>query len=269
VNETAPPSRPVARPRTPLVVGALIAIAGVAAGLALARRGDGTREDAARSAPPASVSPAPAAFAEAPPALSVAPPASPASLAPSAPPAVALPAAALPALPARPALAPSAGVAAAPSAADRGVTSLSRTAASASAPSKRPLPGGFSDPTDRNGPVLWKVQDRHVRLFTRLVSNDSNVADPVVRNAIEWSSWEYLRCYERLLAGAKDLPEGTVVVVFDILNQLPRHAALVSSTIESPAFNDCVVRTLIGQTINAAGPDGRGHVVHAFRFVPN
>jgi hypothetical protein len=146
----------------------------------------------------------------------------------------------------------------------------SPAASSATSPKPRaPLPGGFSDPTDRNGPVTWKVQDRHVRLFVRLASNESNVADAVVRKAIEWSSWEYLRCYERVFGGAKDLPEGTLSVGFDILDQLPRHAKLVSSTFESATFNDCVVRTLVGQTINAAGPDGKGHAVEGFRFVPN
>jgi serine/threonine-protein kinase len=150
-------------------------------------------------------------------------------------------------------------------------SSLATAAPSASAPPKprAALPGGFSDPTDRNGAVTTKVQDRHVRLFVRLVSNESNVADAVVRKAIEWSSWEYLRCYERIFHGAKDLPEGTLSVGFDILDQLPRHAKLVSSTFESAAFNDCVVRTLVGQTINAAGPDGKGHAVEGFRFVPN
>jgi hypothetical protein len=108
-----------------------------------------------------------------------------------------------------------------------------------------------------------------VRLFARLVSNETNVQDGVVREAIEHSSWEYLRCYERLFAAAKDMPEGIVTVGYDILDQLPRHAALVSSTFESASFNDCVVGTLVGQTINAAGPDGKGHAVHAFRFVPN
>jgi hypothetical protein len=29
------------------------------------------------------------------------------------------------------------------------------------------------------------------------------------------------------------------------------------------------VRTLIGHTFNAAGPDGRGHAVFGLRFVPN
>jgi hypothetical protein len=139
--------------------------------------------------------------------------------------------------------------------------------ASASAP-KRTIAGGFADPSDRNGAVTWKVQDHHVRLFTRLVSNDTNVADAVLKKAIEWSSWEYLRCYERFFGGAKDMPEGVVTVGYDVLDQLPRHGVLVSSTISSDSFNDCVVRTLIGQTINAAGPDGKGHAVHAFRFVP-
>lgn len=117
--------------------------------------------------------------------------------------------------------------------------------------------------------MTWKVQDRHVRLFVRLVSNESNVTDGVVRRAIEWSSWEYLRCYERAFGTSKEMPEGVVTVGFDILDQLPRHAKLVSSTIASDSFNDCVVRMLLGRTINAAGPDGKGHAVEAFKFVPN
>ena len=129
-------------------------------------------------------------------------------------------------------------------------------------------PGGFTDPTDRGSAVIWKVQGRHVRLFTRLVSNESNVADLVVRNAVDWNSWEYARCYESVFGGAKSFPEGIVTVAFDILDQLPRHATLASSTVESARFNECVAQTLVGQTINAAGPDGAGHVTYAFRFVP-
>ena len=117
--------------------------------------------------------------------------------------------------------------------------------------------------------MTWKVQDGHVRLFVKLVSNDSNVSDAVVRKAIEWNSWQYLRCYERFFGSLKEMPEGVVTVGFDILDQLPRHAKLVSSTIASDRFNECVVGTLVGQTINAAGPDGKGHVVEAFKFVPN
>ncbi len=158
------------------------------------------------------------------------------------------------------------------SARKQAAASASATAPSPLAPSAKPraaLPGGFSDPTDRNGAVTWKVQDRHVRLFVRLVSNESNVTDGVVRRAIEWSSWEYLRCYERAFGTSKEMPEGVVTVGFDILDQLPRHAKLVSSTIASDSFNDCVVRMLLGRTINAAGPDGKGHAVEAFKFVPN
>jgi serine/threonine protein kinase len=123
--------------------------------------------------------------------------------------------------------------------------------------------------TEPKAGAVWKVGDHQVRLVARLVSNQSNVSDAVVRKAVEWDSWEYLRCYEHILGGLKDLPDGTVTVGFDILEQLPRHAALQSSTISSSQFNDCVVHTLLGQTINAAGPDGAGHVVYAFRFVPN
>jgi hypothetical protein len=112
------------------------------------------------------------------------------------------------------------------------------------------------------------VRDQRVRLLSRLVANQSNVADAVVRKAVDWDAWQYLRCYERVFGGAKDFEEGTVTIGFDILDQLPRHAQLQSSTFESKSFNDCVVGTLVGQTINAAGPDGKGHVVYAFRFVP-
>ncbi len=138
-----------------------------------------------------------------------------------------------------------------------------------SSPKPRVLASGFSDPTDRNGPVQWKVQDRSVRLLTRLVSNESNVRDAEVRRAMEWSSWGYLRCYEHAFKAAKDLPEGVVTIEFDFFDQLPRNAKIVSSTIASPTLNECVRSTLVGQTFNAAGPEGKGHAALAFRFVPN
>ena len=67
---------------------------------------------------------------------------------------------------------------------------------------------------------MWKVQGRQIRLFTKMIANESNVADAVVKKAIEWSSWHYLRCYETHFGGAKDLVEGTVTVSFEILDQL-------------------------------------------------
>jgi serine/threonine-protein kinase len=134
-----------------------------------------------------------------------------------------------------------------------------------------PLRDGFGDPNDgtreERGGRLWKVQERHVRLFTRLVSNGSNVADSVVRGAVDWSSWHFLQCYEHVFGAAKDMPGGTVTVSFDILDQLPQHAALGGSTFSSVPMDRCVVSTLQGQTINAAGATGKGHVVYAFKFV--
>ncbi|HSO36942.1 MAG TPA: serine/threonine-protein kinase [Labilithrix sp.] len=239
--------RPAAPPagRGAIVVGGVIALLGIGAGVVLSRADRATHVELTSSPAAPSVSaPAPALAA---PSVSA-----PASAAVSASASASAPA--------------SAAVSASPPPVP---ASAAPRASASAAPPRKTLPGGFSDPSDRAGAVTWKVQDRHVRLFTRLVSNESNVTDAVVRKAVEWSSWEYLRCYERAFAAAKDLPEGSVSVGFDILDQLPRHATLVSSTIESATFNDCVVRTLVGQTINAAGPDGKGHVVHAFRFVPN
>lgn len=116
--------------------------------------------------------------------------------------------------------------------------------------------------------VLWTVGDhRHVSLLAHLVSNESNVADSVVKSAVEYEAWEYLLCY-RPLAGLKVLPGGTVIIGFDIVNQLPQHARLQSSSVPNASFNQCVLRTLLSQTINAAGPSGAGHVVYAFHFVP-
>jgi serine/threonine protein kinase len=136
------------------------------------------------------------------------------------------------------------------------------------------LSDGFSNPHDGarqdddiDAPRQTTVQGHRVRLFTRIVSNGSNVADAVVRSAIDFSSWEYDRCYEQAFRGAKDLTGGTVTVGFDILDQLPRHATLQSSTFGGTVMTPCVVQTLAGQTINAAGRDGAGHVVYGFRFV--
>jgi len=132
---------------------------------------------------------------------------------------------------------------------------------------------GFADPADgaREGtgklPSLWKVQGHHVRLFTRIVSNGSNVIDSVVRGAIDWSAWEYSRCYESTFGAARELPEGTITLSFDILDQLPRHAAKEASTFTSAAMDECIVRTVSAHTMNAARSAGAGHIVYAFKFI--
>jgi serine/threonine-protein kinase len=134
------------------------------------------------------------------------------------------------------------------------------------------LPDGFSDPwdtarDDKGGRLLPLPDGHQVRLFTRLVSNASNVRDDVVRRAADWSSWHYLRCYEQTFGKAKTLPDGTVTVSYDIENMLPHHTALKATTLSTPLFDGCVVSTLAAQTMNATGASGAGHVVYAFKFV--
>jgi len=268
----SPAGAPVGPNRTPLLAAVVLSVGAVATAWMLTRNG-----------PAAPVPPAPAVVA---PSASAAPVvAAPSSvavgLAPSAasapPPAAASdpPPAVVSTHVAKVASTPST-----PSALAASPPSVARVAASAATPTPAPArstgtSGGFGDPADQSrvanpgSPTQLKVGDRMVRLQMRLVSNESNVRDAVVRKAIEWSAWEFLTCYQRTGAGLKELFEGTVVVGYDILDQLPRHAALVSSTIPSKAFNDCVVGTLVGRTINEAGPDGRGHAVHALRFIVN
>ncbi|MBL8607792.1 MAG: serine/threonine protein kinase [Myxococcales bacterium] len=262
---SAPP--PSARPttRAPLLAGVAVALVGVVAGVVIARGGAGgtvAPPNATVIASASAIAPPPSAAPSAAVPTSVE---SAAALVAVAPSASSAPAAASALVVPPPASAPAAKASA--SAAKPDVAKSAAPAASSAAP--RPaLANGYADPSDRKGAVTWKMGDRRARLFTRLVKNDSNVSDGVVRGAIEWSSWQYLRCYERAFASLKDMPEGEVLVSFDIIDQLPRHAKLVSSTFSSASFNDCVVGTLVGQTINAAGPDGKGSAIEGFRFVP-
>jgi eukaryotic-like serine/threonine-protein kinase len=157
------------------------------------------------------------------------------------------------------------------SSAEKPAKPVGENKASGGSPSVR---DGFANPHDtarlegdEDAAQQLAVQGRHARLMTRLVSNGSNVIDSVVRGAIDHSAWHYLQCYQRTFASSKDLPTGTVTVGFDIVNQLPLHATLEASTFANPDMGPCVVRTLSGQTINAAGPRGAGHVVYAFWFL--
>ncbi len=150
---------------------------------------------------------------------------------------------------------------------------LPRTAPAPGAARLPPDRDGFRDPHDtarigdENGPQILHVQGRQARLFTKVVDNQSNVATETVRSAIDHSAWRYTRCYELTFAGAKDVTDGTVTIGFDIIQQLPMHATLVSSTFANPEMTRCVIQTLSGQTINAAGSQGSGHIVYAFQFV--
>jgi hypothetical protein len=125
---------------------------------------------------------------------------------------------------------------------------------------------------DEENAHVSRLKNGHlVRLAGSIVRNDSNVSDNIVQNAVEADAWRYNEyCYNeqfgQLQAG---LPAGTVTVEFDVLDQLPQHAKVGASTFESDAFGRCVVKVLSGQTLNAAGQNGAGHVAYAFKFVPN
>lgn len=111
---------------------------------------------------------------------------------------------------------------------------------------------------------------RHVRLAGSILRNDSNVAAAIIREYIEWDAWRYNRCYDQSfghLAGA--MPEGNVDIAFEISDQLPRHASVAQSDFAQSEFGSCVQATLLGQTLNAAGPDGAGKVLYRFSFMPN
>ncbi len=245
VQPTTPPAAAPSS-RATLVAGVAIAIGGIAVGWALAHGGSTPRQDSRTASSHAATSVATKTPA---PTTSAGPPASAAAVASSS--------------------APLASASAPPEAsAAPHHAALATKTPSAPHSSATSTASAGEKPTKHHPGVVWTVGNhRHVRLVAYLVQNQSNVADSVVRSAVEWDSWQYLRCYEPL-AGLKQLPEGTVTIGFDILDQLPQHAHLQSSTIQSSSFNQCVVGTLVGQTINAAGPDGKGHVVYGFHFIP-
>ncbi len=117
-----------------------------------------------------------------------------------------------------------------------------------------------------------RLKNGHLLRFVgSIVSNRSNVSDNIVRDAVEFDAWRYNHyCYDGSFGHLKTpLPAGTVTVEFDVLDQLPQNAKLGASDFGSNGFGDCVVKILMGQTINAAGPDGKGHVAYAFKFLPD
>jgi hypothetical protein len=144
----------------------------------------------------------------------------------------------------------------------------------------RPVPSGPGTVADEavtevvdgvpNAHVYPLKNGRHVRLAGSVVRNDSNVAPSIIRKYIEWGAWRYNRCYDQHfghLAGT--MPEGKVDIAFEIFDQLPRHASVAQSDFAQAELGSCVQATLLGQTLNAAGPDGAGKVLYRFRFVPN
>lgn len=128
--------------------------------------------------------------------------------------------------------------------------------------------GSTDDPQNSR---IWKLKnERHVRLAGDIVANESNISDNIVRDAVEWNAWRYNRCYDAAFGHlASGLPEGMVVIRFEIRDQLPRDARVERSDFQAPDFDECIAGTLLGQTVNAAGAAGAGSVLYSFRFLPN
>src|SRR5262249_49787377 len=101
------------------------------------------------------------------------------------------------------------------------------------------------------------------------VKNGSNIHDAIVRRAVEYDVWHYNRCYDDSFGHLNSgMPQGTVIITFEVLDQLPQHAHIDQSDFSDDGFNDCVVGMLLNQTVNEAGPNGTGQVTYAFRFLP-
>ena len=100
-----------------------------------------------------------------------------------------------------------------------------------------------------------------------LIRNDSDVADPIIRKYIEWGAWRYNRCYDGLFGSlATAMPEGSVEIAFDVVDQLPSNASLAHSDFAEAELGSCVQATVSQQTLNAAGPMGSGKILDGFRF---
>jgi TIR domain len=123
---------------------------------------------------------------------------------------------------------------------------------------------------DMNSHIFTLKNGSHVRMVGSIVKNESNVDEAIIRDAVESMAFHYnWLCYDRSFGQLNtDMPEGTVVVDFDILDQLPQHVALNRSEFTDKGFNDCVVAELSSKNIGA-GPNGKGHVSYAFKFLPN
>ena len=127
----------------------------------------------------------------------------------------------------------------------------------------------FGPDGSMNSHVYTLKNGNQVRMVGRIVKNASNVHDAIVRHEVEYNAWRYNNFYDGSFGhlNAK-MPQGTVVITFEVLDQLPQHERIDQSDFSDDGFNKCVLGTLRGQTFNKAGPKGTGQVTYAFRFLP-
>jgi hypothetical protein len=127
----------------------------------------------------------------------------------------------------------------------------------------------FGPDGSMNSHVYTLKNGNQVRMVGRIVKNGSNVHDAIVRHEVEYNAWRYNYCYDGsfgyLNAG---MPQGTVVITFEVVDQLPHQERVDQSDFSDDRFNKCVLGILRGQTFNKAGLKGTGEVSYAFRFLP-
>ena len=112
----------------------------------------------------------------------------------------------------------------------------------------------------------WKVAGHTIKVVPGSVQVSGNVPATVVRDALDFHPWQYLQCYEKYFSSATSLPRGTVTLAFTVFNQLPQKGSLDKSDFQNPAFSKCVLDTAMGNTANAAGPDGMATVIYPLIF---
>ncbi len=112
----------------------------------------------------------------------------------------------------------------------------------------------------------WKGAGHTIKVVPGSVQVSGNVPANVVRDALDFHPWMYLQCYEKHFSTATSLPHGTVTLAFTVFNQLPQKGSIDRSDFQNPAFSKCVLDTAMGNTANAAGPDGMATVIYPFIF---
>jgi hypothetical protein len=121
---------------------------------------------------------------------------------------------------------------------------------------------------DTDNPHVRRLPNGHlVRIVGNVQQNDSNVADRVIRHAIEFDAWRFLDCYQGAYGVTKAAPpSGTVLVDFTIEDQLPRQVKLTGNTFDSEQLGNCTAAIVDGDTLNEVGGQGHGHVSYAFKY---
>jgi len=127
----------------------------------------------------------------------------------------------------------------------------------------------FGPDGSMNSHVYTLKNENQVRMVGGIVKNGSNVHDAIVRHEVEHNAWRYNRCYDGSFGHLNvGMPQGTVVITFELFDQLSRQERVDRSDFPDDGFNKCLLGILRDQTFNKAGSKATGHVSYAFKFLP-